>query len=123
MRKTLYLLTFFILLAGCSPAPTPLASGIEGQVQIGPMCPVVQVGVPCPDRPYQAFLTILRSTGVKVARFQTNTDGTFHFALAPGEYILRPESPGVMPYANEQQFTVKAGEYTRLTVSYDSGIR
>jgi hypothetical protein len=123
MRKTLDLLALLILLAGCSPTPTPSASGIEGQVQLGPMCPVVQVGNPCPDRPYQAFLTILRTTGVKVASFQTNADGSFQFGLAPGEYILRPESPGVMPWAREQQFTVKAGEFTRLTVMYDSGIR
>ena len=36
----------------------PLTSGIEGQVLIGPMCPVVQAGTPCPDKPYQATIVL-----------------------------------------------------------------
>jgi hypothetical protein len=88
------------------------------------MCPVVQIGHPCPDKPYQATLTVLlftdRST---VLRFQTDSNGNFRSFLAPGEYILKPESPGVMPHAAEIPFVVYAHQFTRVDVAYDSGIR
>jgi hypothetical protein len=123
MNKALHLMVLIFLLAGCSSSPTPPASGVEGQVLIGPMCPVVQVGNPCPDQAYQATLTILDLNGKKLARFQTEADGTFHYAIAPGQYVLHPESPATFPHAPEQTFTVQQGQYTRLTVTYDSGIR
>ena len=43
----------------------------------------------------------------------------FNVPLAPGEYILHPETPEGMPlpFADEQHFTVSPGEFTRLVVS------
>jgi hypothetical protein len=123
VNKTLYLMSFIIFLVGCNSSPTPLFSGVEGQVFLGPTCPVVRVDNPCPDRPYQATLSVLSVDGERIARFQTGADGSFHFALAPGKYTLRPESPSVMPHAPEQPFSILANQYTRLTVTYDSGIR
>lgn len=113
------------LLAGCSALgvqPTT-DSGVEGQALIGPMCPVVREGESCPDQPYQATITITTSSGRKVTRFQTDEDGRFHVPLAPGDYILHPESPGAMPFAADMPFTVRPGEFTDIIVSYDSGIR
>jgi hypothetical protein len=93
-------------------------------VTIGPMCPVVQVGRPCPDKPYQANLTVLLSTDRStVLRFQTDSNGNYRTFLAPGEYILMPESPGLMPHAAEIPFIVHAHQFTRVDVVYDSGIR
>jgi len=113
-----------LLLTACLPPAAPGDSGVEGQVTIGPMCPVVQMGNPCPDQPYQASLTILTTTSRhKVIQFQTDQIGFFRVALAPGEYILRPESPNVMPHASEVAFTVQAHQFTRLNIVYDSGIR
>lgn len=121
-RKLIPLL--FLLLAACSSvAPTPTDSGLEGHVLIGPMCPVVREGEECPDQPYQADLTVTTPTGRVIVRFRTETDGTFRVPLAPGDYILRPESPNVMPFASEQPFTVLPGRFTQIVVSYDSGIR
>ena len=116
---------FLVLLLGaCSQfSPTPADSGIRGQVSIGPVCPVVQAGMDCDDKPYQADLTVLTSRGKEVIRFQSDADGTFEIALFPGDYILRPESPNGLPYAAEQSFSVLAGQFTELTVNYDSGIR
>jgi hypothetical protein len=84
----------------------------------------MQIGNPCPDKPFQATLTVLTSSGrSKVIQFQTDSNGAFRTALAPGEYILHPESPGVMPHAAEVSFVVHEHQFTRLDVSYDSGIR
>ena len=117
---------FLLLTAACSPllAASATDSGIMGRVTIGPVCPVVQVGNPCPDKPYQATLTVLASPSrSKVLQFQTDSNGVFQITLGPGEYILHPESPGVMPYAREVPFVVREHQFTRLDVSYDSGIR
>lgn len=126
MYKRTFLLLLLLLAAACSPFPllTPTDSGIEGHVTIGPMCPVMQIGNPCPDKPYQAPLTVLTTTsGHKVIQFQTDGNGYFRVALAPGEYILRPQSPNVMPRAADIPFTVDAHQFTRVDVVYDSGIR
>jgi hypothetical protein len=113
-----------LVLATCSIySPTPRGSGIEGQVLLGPMCPVVQEGQECPDQPYQATLTVLNRDGVQIAQFQTDAQGHFHIPLVPGEYVLHPESPNGIPFAGDQSFTVATGSFTQLTVNYDSGIR
>jgi hypothetical protein len=53
--KTKFVLGVLILiLSTCSLKAGQTNSGIEGQVFIGPMCPVVQIGQECPDQPYQA---------------------------------------------------------------------
>ena len=124
MIRRLSLLCLLLVLGACNPlSPTPVDSGIQGQVSIGPLCPVVQEGMDCADQPYQANFTVLTSNGKEVTRFQSDADGIFKISLSPGDYTLRPESPNSLPYAPGQPFTVLAGQFTQLTVSYDSGIR
>jgi hypothetical protein len=123
MRK-ISLVFLLLLLGACSPvSPAPVNSGIQGQVSIGPVCPAVQEGMDCADKPYQASFTILTSNGKEVTRFQSDANGIFKIALVPGNYILRPESPNIFPFAAEQPFNVLASQFTQLTVTYDSGIR
>jgi hypothetical protein len=109
--------------ANNTPITTPADSGIEGQALIGPMCPVIQSGVDCPDQPYQATLTVNSLMGEKIVQFQTDEEGRFHITLPPGEYILHPELDGKFPMAGEQNFTVTAGQFTQIIVTYDSGMR
>lgn len=113
-----------LVLATCTfYSPTPRGSGLEGQVLLGPMCPVVQQGQECPDQPYQATLTVNSPNGVQVAQFQSDEQGRFRALLVPGQYVLHPESPNGIPFAGDQSFVVETGRYTQLTVHYDSGIR
>lgn len=128
MKKTLLLLAILIMTACLPNVNDPnesLDSGIEVQVLIGPMCPVVQIGTDCPDQPYQASLTIIDSKGREVIQFETDEQGRYKAHLEPGQYTLRPESPEgtVLPRAGEQSFTVEAHQLTRIVVNYDSGIR
>ncbi len=126
MRIKYIFLLIFLLVSGCSSlsAPTQADSGIDGQVTIGPTCPVVQINNPCPDKPYQATLTVLTASNHrKIIQFKTDANGYFRIALAPGEYILHPESPNVMPHAQDIPFSVVGGKYTRVDITYDSGIR
>lgn len=104
-------------------SPAPRESGIEGQVLIGLMCPVAQQGQGCPDQPYQATLTVKSPNGGMIVQFQTDGQGHFRIPLAPGEYILHPESPNGIPFAADQSIVVGAGQYTQIVVNYDSDIR
>ncbi len=124
MNMKLLIGVLILVLATCTIySPTPRGSGIEGQVLLGPMCPVVQEGQDCPDQPYQATLTVTSRNGVQVAQFQSDEQGRFRVSLVPGEYILHPESPNGIPFAGDQSFTVETGRYTQITLHYDSGIR
>lgn len=113
-----------ILLATCSiQEAAPADSGLEGQVFIEPVCPLVGPGQECPDQPYQTLLTINSASGGRVTQVQTDPQGRFRLALEPGQYILHPASPNVIPFAEENSFSVVAGQFTQITVNYDSGIR
>jgi len=124
MNIKLLIGVLILALATCSIySPTPRGSGIEGQVLLGPMCPVVQQGQECPDQPYPATLTVNNLNGIPIAQFQSDEQGRFQVMLVPGEYILHPESPNGLPFAGDQSFMVETGHYTQITVHYNSGIR
>ncbi len=124
MRTKLLFVLFVMLLNACTPAYAPPDSGIYGQVTIGPTCPLEQIDNLCPDKPYQATLTVLTTTDRrKVIQFQSDSNGNFRVALAAGEYVLHPESPNVLPRAADQIITVPPHEFIQVNVSYDSGIR
>ncbi|MBN2118300.1 MAG: carboxypeptidase regulatory-like domain-containing protein [Anaerolineales bacterium] len=113
-----------LVLATCSIYnPTPRGSGIEGQVLIGPLCPVEQQGQECSDGPYQATLTVNSPNGIQIVQVKTDAQGHFRIPLVPGRYSLHPETPDGVAVAGDQAFVVETGRYTQLTVHYDSGIR
>lgn len=123
MRIYFIFLLFSLLIVACLSTPQPLDSGIEGFVTIGPMCPVMQEEVPCPDQPYQATLAVLSTSGEKITQFQTDENGYFRIELVAGDYILHPESPNGLPFAADMPFTVNEHKFTQLEIIYDSGIR
>lgn len=109
-----------------APAEAMPLSGIEGLVTIGPQCPVLEEGVPCPDRPYQAEIMVLdESSGRVVATFTSDTDGGFRVDLPPGRYVLDPGEPLLVdePRAEKMTISVEAGRYTQVTMRFDSGVR
>ena len=107
---------------GQRPMPESHASGIEGQVSIGPVRSVERPGV-TNQRPYEAHITVLDAAGHEIASVDSDHDGKFHIALPPGTYILRPERPGFYPRASEQRVKVGRDRMTRVAIVYDSGKR
>jgi len=118
-KSTLVVLLAILLAAACVPSD----SGIEGYITAGPACPVVQVGVPCPDRPYAGTLAITTANGLTVARVTADSSGYYSAALAPGTYTIHPESPGILPRGNAVTVVVLPHQFTRQDVLYDTGIR
>jgi hypothetical protein len=99
-------------------------SGITGLVLIGPMCPVMRQDEPCPDQPFAATLIIRDSQGRELCAVSSGEDGRFLVGLPPGSYELIPLTGlGGLPFATSQWVAVAPGQYTDVTVSYDSGIR
>lgn len=114
--------------AGLIPAfdgTTEGTSGIQGMVTIGPMCPVMQKGVSCPDLPFSATIVVEDGAGSEITRVKSGDDGVFEVSLDPGSYNLVPESPNPAgpPFASQQPVTVTDGAFTEVLIQYDSGIR
>ena len=117
------------LLGSCGdePAAGEGSSGITGRVVLGPTCPVEREDTPCPDRPYDgARLRIIeRGTGDVAATVTADDQGRFRLPLAPGEYVVdaEPTEGRPLPFAKPVDVTVRPGEYTNVTLAFDSGIR
>lgn len=109
---------------GASPAPSPPQdSGIQGNVQLGPTCPVESRDVPCVT-PYAALLIILDADSREVGRVMSAADGTFRVPLAAGQYTIAPAAGGdPYPFAPTQAVAVVPGRFTDVQINYDSGIR
>ena len=132
MLKTIFLplLIFLIGSSACSQpnptTPTPMvSSGIEGYVTQGPVCPGPAVigDTSCEDQPYQANITILDGNNTQIAQLLTDNNGYFKITLKPGSYILRPESGKLFPIAADQIVEVLEGQFTQISIQYDTGIR
>ena len=108
-----------------TPAPALSISGVRGRVTIGPMCPVMRLDQPCPDRPYAASLVVRDSAGRLVAPVESDAEGLFALPLPEGRYVIGPASGSAvrLPSAAPQEFRVEGGRWTTLEISFDSGIR
>jgi len=127
-RRTLAFLgasALVVILAGCGGTKPSDDTGVEGVVAIGPICPVVQVGQPCPDQPYAAKLTVANPAGKIIARGSADADDRYRILLVPGDYLLEAKAAdgGPFPAAASHPFSVRQGEWTTLNVVLDSGIR
>jgi hypothetical protein len=124
MRRLALLLV--VLAVGCGgDAADGGTAGIQGRVTIGPQCPVVQEGSPCPDAPYAATVQII-ADGVVVASARSGDDGTFRIPVEPGTYTVHgvpPDENGIASAQDMPGVRVTAGVFTRVDLSFDSGIR
>jgi hypothetical protein len=125
-RLTALAVTVCALAACGAGAAAPQDSGIVGRVLIGPTCPVVQVGQDCADRPFRAAIRIHKAGQSNVvAVAHSGKEGRFRVALAPGRYVLVPVQPngGAPPRAGPVAVRVRAHAWTKVKITYDSGIR
>jgi|FLYN01.1.fsa_nt_gi hypothetical protein len=97
-------------------------SGIRGRVMMGPQCPVVVEGSPCPDRP---FVGLVRATsGGRTAEARTDGEGRFSLPLPPGRWTVSAVvEGGGPPTPIPVTVRVEPGAYVRVTLEVDTGIR
>lgn len=131
LPEALLVLAAVLVLVGCgsqhvSAGPTPIDSGIDGHTMVDGGCPLVRQGTVCPDRPLSARIDVTaeNSTAI-VATTVSDSDGHFRLPLTPGTYVVRPTNltGAVVPLAQPTTVTVHQGQFTTLTVHFDSGIR
>ncbi len=121
-----------LLLAACTSLPSSRvvlgngSSGIQGQITIGPTCPVARAEDPCPDKPYQATVQVYQGKTL-LTQVTSDVQGMFRLGLEAGSYTLVPQTPAgqfvTRPVSREIPVVVEAGKYTQVVVQYDSGIR
>jgi hypothetical protein len=129
LGAVLLVLLIASLVGGCGdgPAAGEGSSGITGRAVLGPICPVNREDTPCPDRPHGGarLRIIVRATGDVAATVTADDEGRFRVPLAPGEYVVDagPTEGRPLPFAKPVDVTVRPGEYTHVTVAFDTGIR
>jgi Carboxypeptidase regulatory-like domain len=118
-------LLVLLLLTACASDEAASSSGVRGQVLLGPSCPVVQEGSPCPDEPLGGVEIRALAGGEATAQTTSGEDGRFELELPPGRYTLEavvgPDGPGM--FAKPVAVTVTAGAFVEVVVPVDSGIR
>ena len=107
------------------PAAQRQSSGIRGKVLRGPLAGGPLVGDQPDEAPFRATFIVTDGDGNEVGRFQSDDDGSFELALAPGDYVIVPEAsaPVFRPEQQQQAVTVPEGEMVELTLRYDTGMR
>ena len=123
------ILALAILSAACGQEgeEVPATSGIEGQSLLGPQCPVIQRGTPCPNQPIQATIVVRDAERTnEILTFTTDEEGRFRVSLAPGDYYIDPQPPdpdNPFPAPESQAVTIPANQFIDIIVRYDTGIR
>ena len=112
-----------LLLMSCARTGVAADSGIEGRVLLGPQCPVVTEGSPCPDKPVSAEVVAMRLDDREVFTVQSGSDGRFRLALSPGSYEVQALVTAGGMFAKPVNVMVSPGEFVSVDVLLDTGIR
>ena len=104
--------------AATASAPPRVGTGISGSVRRGPIRPVCVAGLPC-DAPAAGVLVEIDSGRTVVARLRTAKDGRFLLRAPPGTYVVRVVAKRAAPV----MVRVRAGFFSRVSLSIDTGIR
>lgn len=98
-------------------------TGIKGQIFLA-QCQGPQIATDCfSQEPYQATLIIYNDAFEELDRVESDEEGFFSYSAEAGVYFIHPYSPGPYPIATDYQVVVVEGEWTEMTVIYDSGMR
>jgi hypothetical protein len=113
--------------SGGESVTTEGESGIEGLALIGPVRPgPIRQGQGPSEQPFKTTL-IVSTAGERreVARLETGSDGRFRIALPPGEYLVGPPPAKArfLPRGSEELVSVLPGQFARVTINFDSGMR
>jgi len=103
----------------------PVASGIEGQVVLGPTCPGPERPGQVCEQPYPTTVAMFDAQNQPLTSVQTDAQGQFRVSLAPGIYTLRPQvtDSGRLVVAKPAIVTVGAGKYVQIELRVDTGLR
>jgi hypothetical protein len=101
---------------------------LEGNLTIGPICPVERPGIPCPVpcEAYQARkILIYDKSGTKLLQqVNIDCDGHYRVELKAGEYMVDVNHVGIGHVTNvPKKIEIEAGHTVTLNIDIDTGIR
>ena len=102
-----------------------VGTGIRGQVLRGPINPGPEIAGVINEEPFSAVFSVLDSENNSVARFESDENGSFEVALAPGEYTVVPDplAPILFPEQQTRAVSVPADGFADVVLDFDTGIR
>jgi hypothetical protein len=114
--------------AGCTGGPGTTKGTLQGQVTVGPLCPVERPDQPCLPTPetYAARkVVVLAPDGVTVvATVPLNGTGYYRVNLEPGSYVVDINHAGIDRSPDvPRTLTIRAGETITLDIAIDTWIR
>ncbi len=117
------LLSCFALAAADSLAESPMTTGVEGEIRIGPARGgPAQLGVPNTKAlPKTAF--VVKQDEKIVASFETDSEGRFQVSLPPGKYLIsKKDWEGRFGWYGPFEVEVVAGQVKKVQWECDSGM-
>jgi hypothetical protein len=118
-----------LALASCGAASGHAPnSGIAARVLAAPTCPVETIPPrpQCAPRPLEVGVRVRRAGQSGARIVHSGADGRFRVRLSPGIYIVQglPEANPPLPRPPAaRRVRVRAGRFTSITITYDTGIR
>jgi hypothetical protein len=124
MRAIVLTLSLAVLLGGATGASSAtVSSGLRGIVTRGPITPVCVAEQPCTE-PARNITLLFSRQGRLVARAVTNDEGRYRVRLAAGLYsVRRPGAVTIGRRLEPDHARVRAGRFSRVDFSIDTGIR
>ena len=116
-----------MFLVGSPLATTPAIAdetGIKGRVLRGPTVPGPTTVGESDEAPFRASFYVL-DCKEKVARFESDENGSFKVLLPPGEYTIVPDAsaPILFPDRQTKEVTVPEDGFADVTLKFDTGMR
>jgi hypothetical protein len=101
-----------------------LNSGIEGIITIGPITPVQKVGE-INYKPYKTTVIVKSENGLnQITEFSSGDDGSFKVYLKPGSYVIESQkTSSPFPILKPVNVEVKENQFSKVNISFDTGIR
>jgi len=117
-----------IAVLGCISSYDTNVGMLEGNISIGPICPVEHLDQPCvtPPEAYKARkILIFRDDGKTLVKTVTiGGNGHYHIELNPGSYIIDINHVGIDRSADvPASIVIRSGKTVTLNVMIDTGIR
>ena len=114
--------------AGCVAGPAGPRGTLQGQVTIGPICPVERPDQPCtptPDTYATRKVLVLSADGATlIATVSLNQTGYYRVELEPGTYVVDIKRAGIDRSPDvPRTITLDTGETYTLDIDIDTGIR
>ncbi|MBI1729684.1 hypothetical protein HY229_01285 [Candidatus Acetothermia bacterium] len=125
-RGILLLALLGVFLTGCDLFQSHATGTLEGRVTIGPICPVVRPGIPCPVPPeaYAAREVWIFQDNKHRATAKLDDSGRYSIALKPGIYLVDINHAGIDRSTDlPKEVRIQSGETTHLDIEIDTGIR